>query len=96
MTSSAHPILAAAPRLDGPLPDPAAGVFSTTLVAAGRGDGQGATVACLGLAFKADIDDLRESPALLITETLAAELPGTRVLAVEPHVGALPPALAAL
>ena len=36
MTSSAHPILAAAPRLDGPLPDPAAGVFSTTLVAAGR------------------------------------------------------------
>jgi UDP-N-acetyl-D-mannosaminuronic acid dehydrogenase len=52
-------------------------------------------VACLGLAFKADIDDLRESPALLITETLAAELPGTRVLAVEPHVDALPPTLAA-
>ncbi len=63
---------------------------------AGRPGGEGATVACLGLAFKADIDDLRESPALTITETLATEHPGTRVLAVEPHVGALPAALAAL
>jgi UDP-N-acetyl-D-mannosaminuronic acid dehydrogenase len=53
-------------------------------------------VACLGLAFKADIDDLRESPALAITETLAAENPDLRVLAVEPHVDALPAALAAL
>jgi para-aminobenzoate synthetase/4-amino-4-deoxychorismate lyase len=36
MASSAHRVLSAAPRLDGPLPDPAAGVFSTTLVADGR------------------------------------------------------------
>lgn len=47
------------------------------------------TVACFGLAFKADIDDLRESPALDITETLADELAGT-VLAVEPHIKQLP------
>ena len=63
---------------------------------AGRPGGDGATVACLGLAFKADIDDLRESPALAITETFATEHPGTRVLAVEPHVDALPAGLAAL
>jgi UDP-N-acetyl-D-mannosaminuronic acid dehydrogenase len=59
------------------------------------GDG-GVTIACLGLAFKADIDDLRESPALAITETLAAERPDARILAVEPHVSRLPPTLAAL
>ena len=63
---------------------------------AGRPGGEGATVACLGLAFKADIDDLRESPALAITEAFATEHPGTRVLAVEPHVDALPDRLAAL
>ena len=45
-------------------------------------------VACLGLAFKPDIDDLRESPALEITKQVAQM--GCRVLAVEPHVDALP------
>lgn len=42
-------------------------------------------VACYGLAFKADIDDLRESPALSITKAIAAEHPGN-VLAVEPNI----------
>lgn len=51
-------------------------------------------MACLGLAFKPDIDDLRESPALAITQRLAAGLPGARVLAVEPNVDALPDSLA--
>ncbi|HET7802026.1 MAG TPA: UDP-N-acetyl-D-mannosamine dehydrogenase [Humibacillus xanthopallidus] len=60
------------------------------------GAGEGVTIACLGLAFKADIDDLRESPALAITETLAAEHPDARILAVEPHVSRLPATLAAL
>lgn len=46
-------------------------------------------IACLGLAFKPDIDDLRESPALAICERLA-EMPGTEVIAVEPHIDALP------
>ncbi len=50
-------------------------------------------IACFGLAFKPDIDDLRESPALEITARLAALYPG-RVLAVEPHIQQLPPALA--
>lgn len=52
-------------------------------------------VACLGLAFKADIDDLRESPAMEITAEIA-RLDGVRVLAVEPHVTALPKPLGTL
>jgi UDP-N-acetyl-D-mannosaminuronic acid dehydrogenase len=43
-----------------------------------------AKVACMGLAFKPDIDDLRESPALLITQSLVDE--GIDVLAVEPNI----------
>ena len=39
----------------------------------------------MGLAFKPDIDDLREAPALYITRTLKAQ--GLEVLAVEPNIG---------
>ncbi|UYV37177.1 UDP-N-acetyl-D-mannosamine dehydrogenase [Rhodobacteraceae bacterium D3-12] len=48
-------------------------------------------VACLGLAFKPDIDDLRESPALDITRRFG-EI-GCQVLAVEPHIDTLPATL---
>ncbi|MGW8169114.1 MAG: UDP-N-acetyl-D-mannosamine dehydrogenase [Sulfurovaceae bacterium] len=41
-------------------------------------------VACMGLAFKPDIDDLRESPALYITRRLIAS--GLDILAVEPNI----------
>ncbi|TDD27487.1 UDP-N-acetyl-D-mannosamine dehydrogenase [Kribbella turkmenica] len=54
------------------------------------------TVAALGLAFKANIDDLRESPARQIVRDLAAELPDCKVLAVEPHIEKLPADLAGL
>ncbi|MFC6439602.1 UDP-N-acetyl-D-mannosamine dehydrogenase [Bowmanella sp. JS7-9] len=49
-------------------------------------------IACLGLAFKADIDDLRESPALDITAKLADMNIG-EILAVEPNIHELPPKL---
>ena len=47
------------------------------------------TVACLGLTFKADADDLRNSPALDIARRLAAGN-RARVIAVEPNI-AKPP-----
>ena len=47
------------------------------------------TVACYGLAFKADIDDLRESPAVDIVRKLAESHSGP-VLAVEPNISELP------
>jgi UDP-N-acetyl-D-mannosaminuronic acid dehydrogenase len=48
------------------------------------------TVACFGLTFKPDIDDLRESPALKITQKLA-ELNSFEVLGVEPNIVQLSP-----
>ena len=49
----------------------------------------GLKVACLGLAFKANIDDFRESPARFIAASLAREF-GERVQIVEPYAGELP------
>jgi UDP-N-acetyl-D-mannosaminuronic acid dehydrogenase len=52
-----------------------------------------APIACLGLAFKANIDDFRESPALHVAQALA-DRHGSRLKVVEPHAAALPPELA--
>lgn len=50
-------------------------------------------IACLGLSYKKDIDDLRESPAVDIVRRLALARVG-ELLVVEPHISALPPELA--
>lgn len=47
------------------------------------------TIACYGLAFKADIDDLRESPALNIAQQIARTTSGV-TLGVEPNIKAKP------
>lgn len=49
-------------------------------------------IACLGLAFKANVDDLRESPALEIAVQLAEEY-GKDLIVCEPHIKQLPPRL---
>nr|WP_302474203.1 nucleotide sugar dehydrogenase [Roseococcus sp. MDT2-1-1] len=52
----------------------------------------GQEVICLGLAYKADVADLRESPALAIAEALTRRHP-CRVRVVEPHLKHLPAGL---
>lgn len=49
-------------------------------------------IALLGLAYKPDIDDLRESPAVHIAQELASDKVG-KILAVEPHIDELPATL---
>lgn len=49
----------------------------------------GRPVICLGLAFKADVDDLRESPALAIVQRLA-RIHGERISVVDPFIESLP------
>ncbi|MGV3489721.1 MAG: UDP-N-acetyl-D-mannosamine dehydrogenase [Devosia sp.] len=51
--------------------------------------GKRQTVACLGLSFKPNIDDVRESPAVEVVKLLA-DVPGIKVIAAEPHIDALP------
>ena len=48
-------------------------------------------VACLGLAYKPDVGDLRESPAVAIVSALLRD--GLDVVVADPFVAALPPAL---
>lgn len=56
----------------------------------------GQRVAALGIAFKADIDDLRESPALDIAHEIAYRNPEVTVAVAEPNVDELPETLTQL
>jgi UDP-N-acetyl-D-mannosaminuronic acid dehydrogenase len=53
------------------------------------GDLKQPVIACLGLSYKPDVDDLRESPAIEVVEKLAHSGVG-KILVVEPHVNKLP------
>jgi UDP-N-acetyl-D-mannosaminuronic acid dehydrogenase len=48
-------------------------------------------ISCLGLAYKPNVDDLRESPAVEIARSLAER--GYEVSVVEPHIDTLPDSL---
>lgn len=52
------------------------------------------SVAVLGLAFKANIDDVRESPSMTIVQELVRQLPDSSIMVVDPNVEELPTALA--
>lgn len=60
-----------------------------------RAEGKGRDsirIGCLGLSFKANIEDVRESPALAITLEVAKLFP-RQVIAVEPHLDVAPSSL---
>lgn len=50
-------------------------------------------VACLGITFKANVDDVRESPAVEIVHMLAEKLPDVTINVADPLVSGLPAAL---
>lgn len=51
-------------------------------------------IGCLGLSFKADVDDLRESPSLHIVEALS-KVQGVTLIVDEPYIRELPQSLCA-
>ena len=54
----------------------------------------GPVVACLGLSYKRDTDDLRESPAIAVVQEISRMFGGP-ILVVEPHIDRLPEQLLA-
>lgn len=68
--------------------DKPAYVIEKTRLAVANSGAKG--VAALGLAFKANIDDLRESPAVEIVQALGEQLPDITINVVEPHIEELP------
>jgi UDP-N-acetyl-D-mannosaminuronic acid dehydrogenase len=57
-------------------------IFATTSISRVLGGLDGRRIAALGLAYKADVDDLRESPALEVAQQLSEQ--GAQVFTYEP------------
>jgi len=53
------------------------------------------TIACMGLAYKPDVDDLRESPSITVVQQLIASKTG-KIRVCEPFIDALPSTLEGL
>ena len=51
-----------------------------------------AAVSCLGLTYKGNIDDLRQSPAIMVVQELLKSIKG-KIFVAEPHIKILPPTL---
>ena len=51
------------------------------------------SIACLGLTFKANVDDVRESPAIEVVGLIANALPEVDIMVADPYVDELPAAL---
>ncbi len=51
------------------------------------------SIACLGLTFKANVDDIRESPAIEVVGLIAQALPEVEILLADPYVDTVPPRL---
>jgi len=67
--------------------------FVQEKVAQALGGNPEARIACLGLTYKPDVDDFRESPSLDIAKALSARYPG-RVVCCDPFASALPESMA--
>lgn len=50
-------------------------------------------IAFLGLTFKPDVEDMRESPAVAVVQEVVMRVPGAVVDIVEPHVSEIPTSL---
>src|SRR5690606_18595469 len=51
------------------------------------------SIACLGLTFKANVDDVRESPAIEVVSLIANALPEIEIMVCDPYVDELPETL---
>ncbi|WDR06229.1 UDP-N-acetyl-D-mannosamine dehydrogenase [Devosia rhodophyticola] len=51
------------------------------------------SIACLGLTFKANVDDIRESAAIEVVGLIARGLPEVEIMVADPYVDELPPKL---
>lgn len=89
------PLIRTARQVNDDKPKRVLGMVREALDATRAATGRRPTVALLGLAFKADVDDLRESPALAIAETVAS-WSDCETLVSEPNIEDLPASLSGM